>query len=167
MRKILALLCVLFLIVTTIIGIRIIYPIKYKDLIVKYSGEYNVAPEIVSAIINTESSFNKNAISEMGAEGLMQVLPSTAEEISTKLNLKEYNLFDPSTNIHFGCFYLRYLLDYYNNDYIYALCAYNAGINNVRYWTFDGDIEEIPVKQTKKYVKKIVKTIQVYKAFYY
>ena len=167
MRKIFPYISFLVLIIIFIIFIRLIYPIKYRDLIVKYSVEYDIAPEIISALINTESSFNKDAVSDAGAKGLMQVLPSTADEIGQKLDKTDYNLSDPNTNIQFGCYYLRYLLDYYSNDYIYALCAYNAGINNVKHWNFNGDIETIPVKQTKNYVKKIVKSIQVYKAFYY
>ena len=146
---------------------RTIYPIKYRGIIVEYSEKYNLSPELISSIINAESGFDKDSVSYSGAMGLMQVIPSTAVEISNKLGYNEYDIFNPRTNIEFGCFYLRYLLDYYNEDLIYSLCAYNAGLNNVKHWDFDGDIEKIPVSQTKNYVKKIVKNIQVYKVFYY
>ena len=144
-----------------------IFPIKYKDLIVKYSVEFDLSPQLVSSLISAESGYDSDAVSYAGAIGLMQVLPTTAEEVASKLNLAEYDLFNPNDNIHIGCYYLRYLLGHYNGDIIYALSAYNAGLNNVKYWKFNGDVEKIPVNQTKNYVKKILRNIKIYKALYY
>lgn len=144
-----------------------IFPIKYKDTIVKYTKQYNLQPELISSLIYAESGFNKDAISGAGAVGLMQVLPSTATEIAEKIDKTEYDLHNPNDNIEFGCYYLNYLLEYYKGDVVYALCAYNAGLNNVSYWNFNGDIEKIPIKQTKNYVKKILKNQKIYELFYY
>jgi len=144
-----------------------IFPIKYKDTIVEYTKQYNLQPELVSSLIFAESGYDKDAKSSAGAIGLMQVLPSTAVEIAEKLQKVNYDLYNPKDNIEFGCYYLNYLLEYYNGDILYALCAYNAGLNNVSYWNFDGDIEKIPIKQTKNYIKKILKNQRIYKLFYY
>ena len=166
MKK-LAPLLILIIVPIFLFAFKQVYPIKYKDIIVKYSEKYNLQPELVSSLILAESSYNKNTVSRAGAVGLMQVLPTTANEIQEKLNYGTYDLKNPNDNIEFGCYYLRYLLNYYNNDLIYSLCAYNAGLNNVKYWDFNGEIDQIPINQTKNYVKKIVKNIQVYKVFYY
>lgn len=144
-----------------------IFPIKYKGIIVEYSERYDLPPELVSSLINAESGFQSDAVSGAGAVGLMQVLPSTASEIARKCGAKDFDLLNPKTNIEFGCCYLRYLLDFYDGDVVYALCSYNAGLNNVKYWDFDGDIEKIPIEQTKNYVKKIIKNLTIYKQFYY
>ena len=168
MKKILSLL--LAVIISSFIFISSFYqifPIKYKDTIVKYTKQYNLQPELISSLIYAESGFNKDAISGAGAVGLMQVLPSTATEIAEKIDKTEYDLHNPNDNIEFGCYYLNYLLEYYKGDVVYALCAYNAGLNNVSYWNFNGDIEKIPIKQTKNYVKKILKNQKIYELFYY
>lgn len=161
-----------FFIFIALVGVFIfsiwkIFPIKYKDLIVEYSVRFDLSPELVSSLINAESGYNDSALSYAGARGLMQVLPSTADEVAGKLNLTDYDLFNPNDNVYIGCYYLKYLLDYYNGDVVFALCGYNAGINNVKYWDFGGDIEKIPVSQTKNYVKKILRHIKIYKLLYY
>ena len=149
-----------------LLSLRNLYPIKYKDLIVEYSVKYNLEPELVSSLIGAESGFDKDAVSNAGAVGLMQVLPSTAVEISNKLGVEYYDLHSPRDNIEFGCYYLKYLLDYYKGDVVYSLCAYNAGINNVKYWDFNGDVDKIPIKQTKNYVKKILRSYWMYGNIY-
>jgi len=167
MRKCVPILILIITICVFIFSFWKLFPIKYKDIIVEYSGVYELQPELVSSLINAESGYNKDAVSSQGAMGLMQLLPSTAKEVANKLNLSKYDLNNPKDNIQIGCYYLKYLLDYYEGDSIYALCAYNAGLNNIKYWDFQGDIEKIPVEQTKNYVKKIIKHIKVYKVFYY
>lgn len=142
-----------------------IFPIKYKPLIVEYSNQFNLQPELISSLIYAESGFDKSAVSNMGAVGLMQIMPSTAEEIANKLGVKEYDLTSPNDNIQFGCYYLRYLLDIYKGDMVYALCAYNAGLNNVNYWDFD-NVNEIPIEQTRSYVQKILKCQKFYNVYY-
>lgn len=144
-----------------------IIPIKYKDLIVYYSEEFDLSEELVCAVIYTESGFDETAVSSAGAMGLMQVMPSTAIEISNRLNCDKFDLLNPKDNIRFGCFYLRYLLDYYDEDIVLALCGYNAGFNKVDDWDFMGDIEKIPYAETKSYVKKVMKYMKVYGTVYF
>ena len=145
--------------------LKTLYPRKYIEFVEKYSQSNNLSEEFVFAVIECESGFDKDAVSNMGAVGLMQILPSTAEEIAHKLGVKDYDLTSPEDNIRFGCYYLRYLLDIYKGDIVYSLCAYNAGLNNVSYWIFD-DIDEIPVEQTRNYVKKIIKCQKIYNVYY-
>lgn len=167
MKRFFPFIVVILMIFIFIFSIWKIFPIKYKDLIVKYSVEYNLEPELISGLINAESGYNKDAVSSQGAVGLMQVLPSTAKEVANKLELKDYSLNNPQDNILIGCYYLSYLMDYYDGDVVYALSAYNAGLNNVKFWQFGGDVEKIPVIQTKNYVKKILRYIKIYKVLYY
>jgi soluble lytic murein transglycosylase-like protein len=93
------------------------------------SLRYDVPPETILAVIRIESTFDANAISEAGAVGLMQLLPSTAAELARELSLEwtgEADLHDPATNIVLGTYYLTKLLGRFN-DLTQALAAYNEG----------------------------------------
>ena len=95
--------------------------------------------------------------------GLMQLLPSTANDIANRLNILEYDIFDPNTNIMFGCYYLRYLLDLYNQNIDYAIMAYNAGLGTVNDWLKNNILDDnIPYKETKDYIKKIKFNMKIY-----
>lgn len=141
------------------------YPIKYNELINKYSYQYNLDNNLVASLINEESSFNKNAVSSNGAIGLMQILPSTGEYIASLLN-EDFEielLFEPETNIRYGCFYLNYLNKKFSSESS-VLCAYNAGETIVRSWLNDKDLSldgntlsKIPYKVTENYLNKINK----------
>jgi len=110
---------------------EIIYPLDYKDSIKKYSKERGLRPNFVCAIINTESGFDSNSTSGVGATGLMQIMPGTGASIAEELGETGYspsNLYDPDTNIRYGTWYIKGLLDKYNGDTDLALAAYNAGV---------------------------------------
>ncbi len=147
------------------------YPVKFKDEIVATAEKFDIEPFLIASVINVESSFNQNAQSNKGAVGLMQVLPSTAEWVCQKLGREfdEENLFDPAENILIGSFYLSYLIEYFDNQSL-AICAYNAGMGNVKKWLsseeFSSDgtsLKEIPFKETKNYLEKVQKNISIYK----
>ena len=141
---------ILFILSTTF------FPVKHLSVIEKYSNAYSLNPILISSIINVESNYNSKSVSDAGAVGLMQILPSTAEEIATKLNIDNYDLFDVDTNIQFGCYYMSYLLNLYNNDESKALMAYNAGLGTVNHWISQNiNSNDIPYKETKDYLKKI------------
>lgn len=133
-----------------------------------YSNRYGVDVYVTLAVIATESGFNPRAVSYKGAVGLMQLMPSTAEWVSEKLNV-EYNydaLFDAEYNIMLGTYYLSYLLKSF--DYEYAIAAYNAGEGNVREWQEMGiEVEDIPYKETREYVGKVNESIGRIKNSYY
>ena len=148
------------------------YPIKYRAEIIAYSAENNLNPEIVASLINVESSFNKNAKSNSGAIGLMQILPSTGEFIADMLGEKfsEEKLYNPTTNIKYGCRYLRYLKDKFKTDKT-MLYAYNAGEGSVNLWlknsaySYDGvNLDSVPYKITTDYVSKILSGQKYYQS---
>jgi transglycosylase-like protein with SLT domain len=99
--------------------------------IVDHSYTYNLSIAKVLAQMKQESNFNPLAESRAGAKGLMQVIDDTAAEIADDLGRKRYNIWDISTNVEFGCYYMAKMLDHYKHDYVYSLRAYNFGPHNV------------------------------------
>jgi len=152
-----------------------LYPIKYEEYVYKYSDELDIDPMLTFAIIKTESNFEENAVSKSGAIGLMQLMATTAKEQAQKLNV-EFEmeiLYNPEINLKIGLNYFNTLLDYYNQNYILAFAAYNAGLGNVQKWIKYGiikedgsDIENIPFKETNMYVRKIIRNYETYKKLY-
>lgn len=116
----------------------------YYPIIIKNSKQYDVDPLLVKAIIMAESGFNPNAVSRVGAQGLMQLMPKTARYLGVK------DSFNPEHNIQGGVKYIKRLLDRFNGDVTLALAAYNAGSRNVR--KYKGIP---PYPETKNYVKKV------------
>ena len=94
---------------------------QYDGIIRTHAERQGVRPELVRAVVQVESAFNPVAISPKGAMGLMQLMPTTAEELGVG------NPFNPEENIRGGVRYLRLLLDRYDNNEQLALAAYNAG----------------------------------------
>ncbi|MCH5164687.1 MAG: lytic transglycosylase domain-containing protein [Clostridiales bacterium] len=153
-----AVLCILF---ALIIAVDVVFPLRYYGYVKKYCSEYDVEPSIALAVIWTESKFRPQAVSSAGARGLMQLMPSTAEWLSSMLG-EEYSdekLFEPEYNIRLGIFYFSYLQQSFEGDYV--LAAYNAGEGNVRKW-LAGD-GEIKFAETQDYIKKVNLVKKIYK----
>ena len=136
------------------------YPIKHEKEITNISKQYELDTALVFSVIKVESNFNTSAVSKKGAIGLMQIKPDTAKYIADLKGVSEYDLLDAKTNIDFGCYYLRYLLNKFEVLET-ALCAYNAGEGNVNLWLVneqyskDGKtLEKIPFRETERYVNK-------------
>jgi soluble lytic murein transglycosylase-like protein len=91
------------------------------------SHEFNLNPRLLASLIRIESSGRPSVVSKAGAVGLTQVLPGTAVEIAAQLELSEYDLFDPATNVRMGAFYLARLLERFDGSERSALAAYNYG----------------------------------------
>ncbi len=152
------------------------YPIKYSHFVEKYSGEYGLDKYLVYAVIRTESRFDKYAVSNARAKGLMQLTDETGEECARKLRLSSYSpeaLFDPETNIRLGCFYLDSLIDKYDGRISVALAAYNGGPGNVDKWLSDsnysdsgGNLTNIPYEETRNYVKRVTEARERYTEIY-
>jgi soluble lytic murein transglycosylase len=152
-------------------------PDEHREIVEKYAAEYNVPAYIIFAIIDTESNFDENANSSAGAMGLMQMMPSTFEWLTSSDHLGENllcdNLYDPEVCIRYGTYYLRYLFEkFYNWDTVFA--AYNAGEGNVAKWLASreysdgrGSLKNIPFEETRNYVKKVNKSAKYYKNTYY
>lgn len=151
-----------------------LYPKEYEDYVYKYSENSKIDPLLVFAIIRTESNFKEDSISLSNAKGLMQLMDATATELATKLDMEEdYDVFNAETNIELGTSYISTLLKYYDNNIYLALAAYNAGIGNVNKWIENGtikkdgsDIENIPFKETRNYVRKVIRDYRIYTKLY-
>jgi len=144
----------------------IIYPLKYEEYIIKYSKEYAMDPTLVAAIIYSESHFDASVISRAGAEGLMQIMPSTAKGIAQRIGANsDFNLFDPETNIRFGTSYIRSLIDAYNGDINSALAAYNGGSGTADRYVISRSYNDIP-EETANYIEKVNSAHQMYSNLY-
>ncbi len=119
--------------------------ILYKKIIIKASKKYNVSPELVEAVIKAESGFEKDAVSDKGAEGLMQLMPQTQRMFDVT------DPFNPSQNIYGGTKYLKSLIVKYRGNLPLALAAYNAGSKAVN--KYDGIP---PYNETQNYVKEVI-----------
>jgi hypothetical protein len=119
--------------------------VPYHSQIHNIGVRYRVDPNLIRAVIRTESSFNRYALSSKGAQGLMQLMPGTARE------MKVIDPFNPRQNIEGGTRYLRLLMDTFNGDLTLALAAYNAGPTRVK------KVNRIPrIPETVKYVKRVL-----------
>src|SRR5208283_2228164 len=110
------------------------------------SAAYRLDPDLVNSVIHAESGFNARAVSPKGAQGLMQLMPSTANQLGVN------NAFNPQQNVGGGSRYLRELLERYNFDLVKALAAYNAGPERV-----DQYHGVPPFRETRAYVARIIK----------
>ena len=151
-----------------------VYKLEYTEYVKKYANEYNVDEYLIYAIIKAESNFKQDAVSHRGAKGLMQLMYSTAEDISKRIDieLNEDNILEPDININLGTKYISMLIQKYNNINL-ALAAYNAGSGNVDGWIEKGtlksdgtDIENVPFTETNNYVRKILRDYEIYKNIY-
>lgn len=159
-----------------ILAVNIYMSANNVDLIIKYSEKYNLDPALVCSVIYTESKFNDNAVSNKGAIGYMQLMPETADYIKSEMaknNIdlttlenkalsSELDLKDTEVNVFLGTWYLRYLLDLFDQNEVNAICAYNAGPSKVTEWLNDFDVApngkdmlKIPYKETREYVQKV------------
>lgn len=117
----------------------------YHDIVNEKAAAYNVDPSLIKAVIKTESNWNDRAVSSKGAMGLMQLMPSTANDLNVR------NPFDPEENIEGGTKYLKYLIGKFNGDLTLALAAYNAGPKTVEKFGYVP-----PITETRQYVKKVL-----------
>ncbi len=151
-------------------------PDKYIGYVAKYSEQYGVPEDLIWAVIKTESGFDPYATSDVGAMGLMQLMPATFDEITNqrlKEGLDPIKRLDPETNIKYGTYYLSYLFSRYGN-WDTVLAAYNGGLGNVDSWLKDrslvdaetGELKEIPFKETREYVKKVNRALDKYEELY-
>lgn len=175
MKKILVIILILLVIIYLSIFIFFsAFPRKYEEYICKYADEYNVDRYIIASVINVESSYDSNCVSSAGAIGLMQLLPSTADDMAIRLgiDIKSIDLKDAETNIMLGSYYLSYLLKMFDNNIYNALSAYNWGLSNVKNWIALGNVDDggnitkVPVKETRDYLKKYEVNKFIYKNIY-
>lgn len=125
----------------------------YAPYIEAAATEAGIESALVHAVITAESGYNPVAVSKAGAQGLMQLMPQTAERYAVK------NAFDPAQNIRGGTRYLRELLDLFGNDVALAVAAYNAGENAV----IRHGRQIPPYRETQAYVPKVLRLFEKYR----
>lgn len=150
-----------------------LYPIDYEAYVKQSSISHNLDPYLVCAVIKSESNWDPEAESNQGAQGLMQLMPETAQDMIAKglVDGGEYsadNLNDPVTNIEFGCAYLSYLLTYFNGSTDSAIAAYNAGMGNVDGWAQQSTSlhNAITFPETQAYLIRVNNAWVRYKTLY-
>lgn len=146
------------------------YPLAYREEVAKNAAANAVPEDLIYAIMRAESNYFPTARSPVGAVGLMQIMPATAESISKGDSAR---LTQPGLNLRLGAIHLKDLLASYDGNFPLAIAAYNAGSGNVRRWqkgygTLPQDefIESIPFRETREYVKKVMGARELYKRLY-
>jgi soluble lytic murein transglycosylase len=141
------------------------HPLEFTGYVEKYADEFGLDKFLVYAVIKTESSFEADAVSSLGARGLMQIMEETFDWISVyRLRESDMNfddMFNPDDNIRYGCFLIAYHLENFG-DLDCALAAYFAGDNTVIRWLNNPDfsadgrtLTEIPDPDTRHYIHKV------------
>ena len=145
---------------------RVRYPLKYEQIVKGHARNYQLDPALVAAVIYQESKFDADAESDSGAIGLMQLQPETAKGIAIRTGGSRFqtsDLYDPEINVRYGSWYLRHLLEKYDDEKT-ALAAYNAGQRNVDEWRAEG--KEIQFSETREYVDRVEHLKDVYRDAY-
>jgi soluble lytic murein transglycosylase len=155
---------------------RLAYPTTYGRLVSAEAQVYGFDPLLFLALMRQESRFDPRALSYAGARGLAQVMPDTGEWIAERVDLTGYRhdlLYRPQVSIRLGAWYLGWLLQENNNDWIAALVGYNAGPGNLQRLTGGNPIgdydlfqETISIAQTKAYVEHIYQQYRLYQQVY-
>ncbi len=149
-----------------------VFPLAFYDEITEFNKSKIVPNELILSIARQESAFNPHARSFADAFGLLQLIPSQASRLSKKYNI-EYehylDLYDVSKNISLASYLLDELISHNDGNIINFLASYNAGPNALKRWREKNHgkglffIEDIPYKETRKYVKLIMRNMLIYK----
>lgn len=139
---------------------------------IKLQGAKGVDPYLIAAIIREESQYDVKAVSRVGAIGLMQVMPATANNVAQRVGLptvRREDLFDQETNIRIGVRYVEQLMEQFSGNVVYTIASYNAGPLAVGNWIAqyrgqgqDEFVELIPYQETRQYVKRVLRSYREY-----
>ena len=155
-------------------GPNVFMTTDYEENVLKYSKEYDMDPRFIFAIINTESHFNPDATSNVGARGLMQLMEEAYDWVKFRMNDDRAHTFDdmydPELNIEYGTFMLKFLYDKFDHSYELTAAAYHGGMNAVDTWINDGTVdpdnfrlEDVPSDVTANYIYKVMNAYNKYK----
>jgi soluble lytic murein transglycosylase len=142
------------------------FPMPYKNLVMDHSKNNKLDPSVIYGVMRRESLFDPFAKSQVGALGLMQLMPSTARYVAKSLGLKkprQYDILNINNNIKLGTHYFGSVMGRFDNNVALAAAAYNAGPGNVKQWLPKGKIlpadlwvETVPFKETRNYVQAVL-----------
>ena len=152
------------------------YPAAHQGLVEQAASEFNASPWLILAVMRQESAFRPDVRSPMNARGLMQILPSTGERIADALEVEPFTsemLNNPEVSVRFGAWYLAQLSTKFRGHPILTVSAYNAGPTVVAQWVAtsagaltDEFVEEIPFRETRGYVRRVISNLAVYTSLY-
>jgi soluble lytic murein transglycosylase len=145
---------------------RLWFPLRYASIVRGHAADYRLNPALLAAMIEEESKFDAGARSRTGAIGLMQLQPATAKGIAIRTGGSRFvvaDLYKPEINVRYGAWYLRHLLDKYDDEKT-ALAAYNAGQENVDRWLAKREPVQFP--ETRAYVDRIERLKGIYRRAY-
>lgn len=155
---------------------RRLYPLYYTDLLQKHTTKYDIDPLFVAAMIREESSYNADIVSYAGAIGLMQIMPATGRELAGRLKIPRFSkkmLYNPDINIQMGSWYMKSLMNQFDNNHALVAGAYNGGPGRMRRWIkakqipdLDEFIEDIGIDQTRRHIKKVIDSYIIYQQLY-
>jgi len=156
--------------IAAFLAVSSLFPIRHMDTITANAGSLD--PALILAVIMAESSFDETAQSRAGAQGLMQLMPTTAADIARRMgntDFAPYHVWDSETNITMGIYYLNWLKARYNGNIELALAAYNAGLGNVDSWLADRqfspdgvNLTSIPFPETENYIRRVNQFRRIY-----
>ncbi len=152
------------------------WPRAYRPLIEKFCPSRGVEPDLLQSLMREESALDPHARSWAGALGLTQMMPSRAKDVAKLVGRSEFReeqLFEPETAVEFGCAWLGRLLSDFDGEPLHAFAAYNADTRRVRKWSeavpggdLDRFVEQIPIAETRGYVKRLVRSAAAYRWLY-
>ena len=155
---------------------KYVYPIGYSDMVETASMETGIDKYLINAVIRTESNFNAEAESEVGARGLMQLMEDAFDWVKFRMeddrSVTYDDMYDPGYNIEYGSFLLKLLYEEYGDERT-ALAAYHSGRGSVNGWLEDKNyssdgktLDKIPSDTTEHYVKKVMTAYEGYTNLY-
>ncbi len=146
----------------------VVYPLEYREEILKASDEFDLDRNLIAAIIFTESHFNPDAGSGAGARGLMQLMPPTARGVARQLGMTDYSdskILDPAINVRLGSAYMRSAIDSRKGNIDVALANYNAGPKYAGLYEISFDRSVLP-RETDNYLRKVRGAWEAYDRIY-
>jgi soluble lytic murein transglycosylase len=151
---------------------RLLFPLGYRPLVERAADLHGIDPLLMTSLVKQESLFDPTSRSWVGAMGLAQLMPYTADWVRKQVPGPERDLTDPFWNLKLGTWYLGYTHREFQGVAPYAVAAYNAGPGAVRKWTGNGGgdmdawVEAVPFAETRHYVKKVFGNLWSYQALY-
>lgn len=153
-----------------------IYPEAYQAIVDRHARRHRIDPRLMYSMMKQESAFKEEAVSPVGARGLIQIMPFTGKRLATAMGWQGFNpadLFEPEINIALSALYMRMNADLFEDRLPMIIAAYNAGEAAVERWLpsrvdlEDWEfIEEIPYKETNKYTKLVIRNYWMYQYLY-
>ncbi len=152
------------------------YPRAFPLLVQKYAAQEGLNPYLLWALMTVESAYNPDSVSWADARGLLQVIPKTGSKVADSLNDNDfgpYDLLDPETSIRHGAWYFARLVEKFDGQEPFAIASYNGGPHNVQRWFVhkhyipaDEFVEEIPFDEARRYVKKVLRFLALFRRLY-